>query len=194
MTSFNFPLQAKTPLSTICRNKNLHTFEQAAQYIQALPYRRNSRKDQLSLVFTEQCGTCSTKHAALKALADENDFLDLDLVLGIYSMQERNTPGVGPVLQQYGLDHIPEAHNYLQYQGQRLDYTGLTADTESPFESLSVETIIQAHEIGARKVDIHKKYLQLWLDQNDHPFTLAEIWKIREACIAALANPTKKIQ
>jgi hypothetical protein len=60
-------------------------------------------------VLEEGCGTCTTKHATLTELAREQR-IDVQLVLGIYEMNERNTPGVGRVLGAYGLSCIPEAH------------------------------------------------------------------------------------
>jgi hypothetical protein len=45
-------------------------------------------------VHTEGRGTCSTKHALLAELATEQR-LPVALVLGIYLMNERNTPSGG---------------------------------------------------------------------------------------------------
>jgi len=97
-------------------------FHDACDYVWKLPYGRNSDRADLLLVLSEKKGTCSTKHALLKALADEIN-LKLDLVVGIYPMNEKNTPGVGKVLSDYQLDYIPEAHCYLKYQDQIIDVT-----------------------------------------------------------------------
>lgn len=51
------------------------------------------------------------------------------LMIGIYLMNEDNTPGVGKVLERYGLKEIPEAHCYLRFEGQYLDFTRLTGQT-----------------------------------------------------------------
>lgn len=64
-------------------------------------------------------GTCSTKHALLACLAQEQG-IPLELTLGIYEMNERNTPGTGRVLARHGLDALPEAHCYLKYGSCRL--------------------------------------------------------------------------
>ncbi|HWO29322.1 MAG TPA: hypothetical protein VNO32_11045 [Candidatus Acidoferrum sp.] len=64
----------------------------AAQYVCGLPYGRNSDPSDPVIVLAEQRGTCSTKHALLRRLAIEQG-LDIALVLGIYEMTERNTPG-----------------------------------------------------------------------------------------------------
>jgi len=56
-------------------------------------------------VHTEGRGTCTTKHALLAELATEQR-LPVALVLGIYLMNERNTPSVGSVLARHGLTEI----------------------------------------------------------------------------------------
>ena len=66
----------------------------AGQYVCGLPYGRNSDPNDPLIVLAEQRGTCSTKHALLRRLAIEQG-LDVALVVGIYEMTERNTPGVG---------------------------------------------------------------------------------------------------
>jgi len=40
-------------------------------YVKKIPYARNSDGNNFHLVLGEQCGTCSTKHALLVALAEE---------------------------------------------------------------------------------------------------------------------------
>jgi hypothetical protein len=94
----------------------------AARYVLGLAYGRNSDRSDWRLAPKERCGTCSTKHTLLTELAREND-RPVSLVLRIYEMDEINTPGVGPVLQRYGLRCVPEAHCHLVYEGTRVDLT-----------------------------------------------------------------------
>jgi hypothetical protein len=44
-------------------------------------------------------------------------------MLGLFNMEEINTPGVGEALRQCGLTSIPEAHCYLRFGGERVDLT-----------------------------------------------------------------------
>jgi hypothetical protein len=53
-------------------------------------------------VLCEGRDTCSTKHALLAKLSRENG-RRVALILGIYEMDEANTPGVGAVLKPNGL-------------------------------------------------------------------------------------------
>ncbi len=182
----NFNIKATTLLAQSALQVGCQTFHQALSKIHTIPYGRNSNKENLGLVFTENKGTCSTKHAALAQLAIDHELTDIELILGIYEMKESNTPGVGKILTQHGLDYIPEAHNYLRWNGVRFDYTKVVQSEDSPFDVLLEEISIRPDQITAFKLDQHQFFLQKWLKENTLPFSLTEIWKIREACILAL--------
>ena len=165
---------------------NLDKFHLATNHVLHLPYRRNSSKEDLSLVLIEACGTCSTKHAALVQLALENDFQNLKLVLGIYQMNEANTSGVGKVLDVYQLNYVPEAHVYLKYEGNRIDITRTVESEASAFDVLLLEKEIQPNQIGSFKVNLHRDFLNQWRKEQGLEMSLEELWRIREDCIHAL--------
>ncbi len=122
-------------------------FRAAAQYVCGLPYGRNSNAGDPLIVLTEQRGTCSTKHALLRRLAIEQE-LNLLLVLGIFEMTERNTPGVGAVLQRYGLTGLIEAHCYLRTAGKRIDVTKACLQSRGePIGSFLHEEEIEPNQI-----------------------------------------------
>jgi hypothetical protein len=165
--------------------RNISSFHQACTFVKYLPYGRNANKEDPATVFTDNCGTCSTKHALLKYLTDENNFREVKLMMGLYKMNSRNTPGVSATLKKHGLDYIPEAHNYLKYKDQVFDFTKVVAFDF--MKDLLEETEILPEQIGDYKVIYHKNYLQTWLAQNSAiPYTLNELWEIREQCIRDL--------
>src|SRR5262249_4659334 len=141
----------------------------------------------LRLVLEEGRGTCTTKHALLAELAREQG-IDVQLTLAIYEMSERNTPGVGRVLNAYGLTYIPEAPCYLRQASGRIDVTGVPAGAE-PIHHFLHEEPITVDQIGAYKHDVHQRSLHGWITRTEsvRGRSLEEIWCIREACIAALA-------
>ena len=120
----NRPLTADGPITRLFRAAGAHDFPAAALHVLRLPYGRITDRSRFWLVVEEGRGTCTTKHATLAELAREQD-IDVQLMLGIYEMSERNTPGVGRVLTAHGLSYIPEAHCYLRCQGERVDMTGI---------------------------------------------------------------------
>jgi hypothetical protein len=141
-------------------------------------------------VLTEGRGTCSTKHALLTALATEQHLPPV-LMLGIYLMNERNTPGVDHVLARHGLAEIPEAHCYLMYDGVRIDITrDITLRTEA-IAALLFEEQIAPSQVGLYKVKVHQDFLRNWLRTTDlaKSWTFDELWRIREECIGALGTP-----
>jgi hypothetical protein len=160
----------------------------AARYVRDLAYGRNSDRNESLNVLREARGTCSTKHALLARLAAEQE-LPINLVIGIYEMNGRNTPGVGEVLVRHGLTAIPEAHCYLIYAGDRVDVTrNVTA--AAPIGRFLHEERISPDQIGAYKTAMHLAFIRDWLVYKgvDHALSLDQIWKIREECIAALSE------
>jgi len=183
----DFSLSASESVSQLFRNYGITTFVQATVFIRNLPYGRNSDKDSPSSLFYDQRGTCSTKHAVLKQLAQENGFHKLKLMLGIFRMNAANTPEIGRTLEQYGLLYIPEAHMYLRYQNKVFDYTRNTATSDFERE-LMMEREMHPSDINLPKIALHKDYLQAWLsNEPDVSFSFDEIWAIREQCIRDLS-------
>lgn len=113
------------PLGAISKeflNQGIQTFNEACLFVKKLPYKRNTDKENSKIVFIDKCGTCSTKHAVLKQLCMEHDMDDIMLVIGIFEMNGINTPQILDTLTKYNLTYIPEAHTYLNYHNQYLDY------------------------------------------------------------------------
>lgn len=187
--SLNFDIK---PVGTISRHflaHNILTFSEATKFVRELPYGRNKNKADLTTLFNDNCGTCSTKHALLKQLADENNFAGLKLITGLFRMNSSNTPKISTTLKQHKLDYIPEAHNYLKYGYQILDFTNKTSKPTDFENELIEETEIRTDQIADFKINYHKQYLTNWLDKEKTiNLTLDELWKIREQCIADLST------
>lgn len=170
--------------------RGIYDFQAAACHLHRLPYGRNTNRADFRLVLAEERGTCSTKHALLAELAREQE-IPITLTLGIYFMHERNTPGVGSILEKYGLSILPEAHCYLTYTKIRVDITRSGVEAGESIDRFLHEETITPAAIGQYKVELHKKFLRTWLvnEQSVVGRTFEELWKIREECIATLAQP-----
>lgn len=185
--SYNFNIEEKGRLSDLFRKEGIADFAAAAAYVSRLAYRRNKDKTDLATVFTEQCGTCSTKHALLQVLAAEQGRSEVKLVLGIFKMKAESTPKIKATLEKHGLAYIPEAHNYLRINGAIADYTWPDAPDFS--EDLLAEEEIRAEQITAYKVARHRAFLAGWLQEQEAIlYTPDELWHIREQCIRDLAG------
>ncbi|MEI6859208.1 MAG: hypothetical protein V5788_05390 [Shewanella sp.] len=145
-------------ISNAFKELSLTTYHEACEYVWHLPYGRTSDSKSWMLVLKEKTGTCSSKHALLKALADELN-LNIELVVGIYAMTECNTQGVGKVLSNTKYDYIPEAHCYLRFNGIRIDLTRYSMTSKQPIEQFFVEKIISYDDIGDIKTKFHKKFI-----------------------------------
>jgi hypothetical protein len=167
--------------------RNIDDYRAAARFVHQLPYGRNADRANFRLVIPELRGTCSTKHALLAALAIEQR-LAIRLTLGIYEMSERNTPGIGAVLQKHGLASVPEAHCYLIYNGTPIDVTRAAVSPTEPIAHFLHEETIAPEQIGEYKIAMHRAWMRAWVARQMPHRNWEEIWRIREECIAALGE------
>ena len=183
----DFSITLDGAVSNAFMEHNVHTFQHATSFVGLLPYARNTNKNDLVTVFSDHCGTCSTKHALLKQLAQEQGFSGLKLMVGIFKMNRHNTPAVAGTLVQFGLDYIPEAHCYLRYNGDIFDYTFSSTQLDFAGDLLEEQEIEPQH-IADWKVAYHKTFISNWLVGNPQiQYSPEELWDIREACIMVLS-------
>ncbi|MCS1351077.1 hypothetical protein [Mechercharimyces sp. CAU 1602] len=184
-------IRAVGQVSTDFLRQGITTFDEAKEWVCSLPYQRILDPSDPLRVITERRGTCSSKHALLAFLAKEMG-LQLPLMLGIYRMNEQNTPGVGRVLRSYQLAYIPEAHCYVKIGEKREDYTRQVTSDHSPFAELLYEEEISPDQIGQYKVSLHQRFLREWSYSINTSYSFSELWQIREACIASLSMLSSK--
>ncbi|MFT5264852.1 MAG: hypothetical protein ACI8YQ_003601 [Polaribacter sp.] len=165
----------------------LSTFDDVLRVVQQLPYGRNENRFDPELVWTERMGTCSSKHAFLKKLATEQGFESVKLILAVYKMNNKNTPGIGNVLENSTLPYVPEAHCYISINGERIDVTFPDSDIKKLMPDILEEQFIEWSDVGTFKVEYHQEFIKKWLKTEDISLSFEEVWEIREKCIAALA-------
>lgn len=181
------PLASGGVVTAAFSKAGARTYRDAARLVCHLLYGRTSSRANFIAVLEEGRGTCSSKHALLAQLAGEQ-MLPVALMLGIYLMNERNTPGVGRVLARHGLAEIPEAHCYLMHAGARIDVTREIESAAEPIAALLHEEEIAPSQAGPYKVRLHQELMQNLLAAGRLPGTRTfdEWWEIREKCIATL--------
>lgn len=173
-------------LTTLVQSKGIKSWSDLLEYIWKLPYGRNSNRADFALVLEENKGTCSSKHALLKKIADLNQFGNVKLILGIYKMNESNTPKISSLISDENLEYIPEAHCYLKLNNKRIDITNIDSNINSLRNDIIEELEIEAEQVVNFKVEYHKKFIRKWIEQKNINMSFHEIWTIREACIKRL--------
>jgi len=185
---FNFSINPSGKISNLFLRQHITDFEKAAEYIKQIPYGRNENKKDVSTVFTDYRGTCSSKHALLKELCIENSKQGFKLMLCLFKMNSRNTPSITSILNEHNLDHIPEAHNYLKVGTQIIDCTFPKTTLNLSKDEIILEMEISPDQITDFKVNYHKAYLQKWLkEQPLLTISFEQLWEVREASIASFS-------
>jgi hypothetical protein len=181
-------LQSNDPLTIDIVESGVVTWEDLIRCVKNFHYGRNSNRSDLSLVWYERKGSCSSKHAFLKNIADLNKIPNIELMLCMFKMTAENTPKVGSVLKEYELEYIPEAHCYIRFGSEAIDVTTMTSSFDSIKSDVLEEQIIQPEQVTDYKVDYHKSYMRKWAAENHPSKSFDELWSIREKCILALSS------
>jgi hypothetical protein len=184
----DYILKSRHKLTLELKKNGINTWNELTDFVRHLPYGRNSYRTDLSLIIKEQKGTCSSKHALLKKIANLNAIPEVKLILGIYKMNATNTPKIGDVLKKNNLEYLPEAHCYLKINDEQIDFTSSNSDFSSIKNDILLEKEIEPQQVAEFKVKFHKTYLKTWIDENEIPFSFDNIWRLREECIANLSG------
>jgi hypothetical protein len=109
-------------VATAFARRGIERFIDACRYVHQLPYGYNIDRDDLLILFKENFGTCTTKHAVIATLAEELD-LPVFKNIGIYAMTEEIVTGTGEILKAFNLPYIPMVHCFLVHAHYRVDLT-----------------------------------------------------------------------
>ena len=173
-------------LTKLITDKGIKNWSELIEFTKNLPYGRNVNREDFSLVVKENKGTCSSKHSFLKKVADLNNFGSVTLILGMFRMNNLNTPKIGNTILENGLEYIPEAHCYLKLNNQRIDITNSNSDIQTLTSDIIQEIELEPEQVNTFKVDFHKDYLKNWITENEIKMDFDSVWEIREQCIKKL--------
>jgi len=176
----------KGPLSRQCISNNILDFDDLIDHLRHLSYGRLSSRSEYLNTISIKKGTCSSKHAFAKALAIEQGWSSIELILVLYKMNEQNTPGVGAVLDSHQLLYVPEAHCVLYDRSTDsfIDCTFPKSDFYALMPDTLLSEIITPQKTLQYKIEWHKRQVDEWSIINKLDFK--KIWVIRENCISAL--------
>ena len=181
-------LRSNDEHTQIAVSKGVTSWESLLKYIRALPYGRVTDRSNISMVLTEGRGSCSSKHALLKELADLNGIPDVELVLCLYKMNKRNTPGIKDALDQISIDYIPEAHTYLRIKNRPYDFTSPDSNFSRIANDILEELTIVPSQVSEFKVTYHQEFIRKWIVEHNVPYDFATLWEAREQCIKNLSE------
>jgi len=179
-------LNSTDDLTTDLLESGVVSWDDIVRSVQCFHYGRNSDRTDLNLVWYERKGSCSSKHAFLKHVAELNNLPNIKLILAFYKMNNENTPGIGDLLEKNNLSDIPEAHCYLKVNEIELDITTVHSDFNRYKNDIIKTQIIQPSDVISKKIEWHKEFIENWRIENHPEINFETLWSIRETCIEQL--------
>ncbi len=181
-------LNSNDPLTIDIVESGVVSWEDLIRCVRTFHYGRNANRADFNLVWYERKGSCSSKHAFLKMVADLNAIPSVELVLCMYKMNESNTSKVGAVLKEFHLDYLPEAHCYIRFEGDNIDVTTMTSSHDKFEAEILEEQIITPEQVVDFKVNYHRDFIKKWCAVHHPSIPIETLWSIRERCIEALGS------
>jgi len=121
----NLPDAEIKPVGEISRkflDLGIKSYREACEYIHKFEYGYNTDYDDKMVLFKENKGTCTTKHAIIAGLAQELK-IPLYKHVGVYKFTEKVSNGTNKILKKYKLPYVPMVHCFLVYKNYRFDLT-----------------------------------------------------------------------
>ena len=184
----DYLLTSKDALTELAKANGIRSWNELTKFVKNLPYGRNKNRAEFGLVLSEKKGTCSSKHALLKRIAAANHIPDVKLMIGIYRMNQSNTPKIGTELTAHSIAYIPEAHCYLKINDKRVDFTAKESEFQKIEQDIIREKEIEPEQVIRFKVEYHKEFIKNWIRDHQPEFDFDQIWRIREKCIGNLTE------
>lgn len=177
----NFRLSAASPAARGFLRRGLTDFHRAIRYVQDLGSTLGAwRKDDYRRVLPHGGGSDAAKHALLAAVAREHN-VPIHLVLGIYEIDQLNTPAAATVLRAAGLESVLDADCFLVYERRVLDLARERPQAET-LRFLHTETI-GPDDLTEYRMAVFHRFLWDWAHTRN--VDMAWAWDIRQRCIAA---------
>jgi hypothetical protein len=141
-------------------NMGIKNFHSACRHVHALPYGYNSNRDDLMILFKENKGSCTTKHAVIATLAAELG-LKIKKHIGIYAMTEALVSGTRHILDRYHLPYLPMVHCFLVFQNDRVDLSeGNQNGKNGPIDHFLYTAEVAANISGKDEYLLYRKALK----------------------------------
>ncbi len=156
----NRTLSAGKPIADIFIKRNIQNFHDACQYVHNLPYGYNSDRDDLLILFKENFGSCTTKHAVIATLSQELG-LPIQKAMVVYAMTEQLVSGSQAILDAYNLPYVPMIHCLLTYEDYRVDLTeGNQNGKNHPIVDLLSSHPVAAHISAKDEYRLYRQALE----------------------------------
>jgi len=141
----NLPDTIITPQGKISKKflkMGIISFKKACFYVHEMEYGYNSTYDDDMILFKENKGTCTTKHAIIAGLAKELE-IPIHKSVGVYKFTEDITINAQEILNKYKIPYVPMVHCFLVYKDYRFDLT----EGNNNGKKTSIKEFIQTREV-----------------------------------------------
>ncbi len=182
----NFKLTAQSATSLFLNRKNVTDFHSAIRYLKQLPTTQECVSHDLLQTAQEGGSRCS-KTALLAAVAKENFYTNVKLVLCTFTESHEDNTLIKCLLKNYNLPSLPSTACFLKYQDEF--YSPFSAAQIDP-SSIQSDIEITPMQIGSFTQRYCHHFIKHWLviEKLHHSWSVDKIREIKKECRQLLEN------
>lgn len=178
------------PVSDRFIELGIKTFSAACRYVHEIPYGYNSDRDDPMVLFKENKGSCTTKHAVIATLSAELG-TGVKKNIGIYAMTEKLVTGTDPILNHFSLPYLPMVHCFLAFGDCRVDLTeGNRNGKNGPIDEFLLTREVEPNISARKEYILYRKGLEqeVLIRQELLGITLKQVLQAREQGLKVLKD------
>ncbi len=115
-------IRSRGELSQRFLELGINTFKEVCNYIHNIEYGYNTNYDDKFILFKENKGSCTSKHAIIAGLAEELK-IPLFKHVGVYKFTGEISTDTEEILKKYKIPYVPMIHCFLVYGDKQFDLT-----------------------------------------------------------------------
>ena len=172
----------------------IKSFKEACDYVHNMEYGYNTNYDDKMILFKENKGSCTSKHAIIAGLAGELN-LPLFKHVAIFKFTEEISTGVNEILEKYKIPYVPMVHCFLKYKEFQFDLTeGNCNGKNTTIEEFLYEVEVNPFISRKKEYLLFKKVLKEIILPSKEMEGISErsLLKAREESIILLKENMKK--
>ena len=189
MEEINFEILSNGPISSYLKNKKVNDFKSTIIFLKSNPIELKDLQEIVVKDEEETMSITSKIHAVLATLAVENEIKEIELMMGIFLVDQNAFPELENYFKDKDYTNIALTTSYLKFNNKRIDFSSSKQILETIAPKIVREQRMDPHQSKEWKEKIYEDYIQKWLKRNPSiTYPIEKILKEEKNLIELISN------
>lgn len=189
MEDINFEILSNGPISSYLKNKKVNDFKSTIIFLKSNPIELKDLQEIVVKDVEETMSITSKIHAVLATLAVENEIEEIELMMGIFLVNQNIFPELENYFKDKDYSNIALTTSYLKISDKRIDFSSSKQILEKITSKIIREQRMDPHQSKEWKEKIYEDYIHKWFKRNPSiTYPIGKILKDEKTLIELISN------